>query len=215
MTDSIVVFCCQKEPSNEKSLPAVLVIDSLTKRFGATGVQQQHPAGVEVVLQRDFASSSSQQQPAVVLLQFEAGGGTLLITEPHPSLPSQLAKWLQDPQSIANQKKTTRTTTTTTSLMQESSSSSPQQSKRKAAPSNIQTTTTNGNKLPSFPTLRVTFNNELFPLNSPIPVPIENDLFQGKALVLFRPQIPEEDPYWNERVFSKKRRRVSVSVGDV
>jgi hypothetical protein len=48
-----------------------------------------------------------------------------------------------------------------------------------------------------------------FPLNSKVPVPIESDLFVGHMLMIVRPLQPEvDDPYWNERIFSKRKRRV-------
>ena len=70
-------------------------------------------------------------------------------------------------------------------------------------------------RLPDFPTLEVGImgqDGEIrddFPTNSPSPVPFETDLFQGKMLLVLRPEDPNEDPYWNEKIFSKRKRRVS------
>jgi Protein of unknown function (DUF1769) len=74
-------------------------------------------------------------------------------------------------------------------------------------------------KLPSFPTLDFRLLQEKgqlqpnFPLNSRTATPFETDLFKGKVLVLLRPQKPEqEDPYWNEKIWKHKQRRVIVQV---
>jgi hypothetical protein len=71
----------------------------------------------------------------------------------------------------------------------------------------------NGIKVATFPTLNVTLNGNPFPLNSPTPIPFENNLFVGKALMLLRPENPaQDDPYWNERLWEKKKRRVSLPL---
>ena len=68
--------------------------------------------------------------------------------------------------------------------------------------------------LPKFPTLDVRLlgkNGELqpdFPLNSPVAIPVETDLFIGRMMLILRPPNPEDDPYWNERIFSERKRRV-------
>ena len=49
-------------------------------------------------------------------------------------------------------------------------------------------------------------------LNTPIPVPIETQYFVGKLLVIMRPKNAEDDPFWNERIFSKKKRRCVVQL---
>ena len=65
-------------------------------------------------------------------------------------------------------------------------------------------------RLPRFPTLQVSLNGDSFPLNAPSPVPFENDLFKGKVLLLLRPiDPPKDDPYWNELIWAKRKRRVS------
>ena len=52
-----------------------------------------------------------------------------------------------------------------------------------------------------------------FPLNARNPIDIDTDLFKGKVLVLVRPENPEQDdPYWNERLFSKKKRRLMIQI---
>jgi len=67
--------------------------------------------------------------------------------------------------------------------------------------------------LAKFPTLAVSVlekNGDIttgFPVNSQDAVPIETDLFKGRMLMLLKPLHPEDDPYWNERLFSKKKRR--------
>jgi hypothetical protein len=48
-----------------------------------------------------------------------------------------------------------------------------------------------------------------FPLNSREAVLVETDLFVGRMLMIVRPIDPEQDdPYWNEKIFSKRKRRV-------
>ncbi|VEU35527.1 unnamed protein product [Pseudo-nitzschia multistriata] len=53
-----------------------------------------------------------------------------------------------------------------------------------------------------------------FPLNTQAPVPIETELFKGKLLLICRPSEDpaKTDPYWNERIFSKKKRRVVMQL---
>jgi hypothetical protein len=64
-----------------------------------------------------------------------------------------------------------------------------------------------------FPTLAVNVmekNGDFitgFPINSQEAIPVETDLFKGKMLMLLKPLHPQDDPYWNERLFSKKKRR--------
>lgn len=64
-----------------------------------------------------------------------------------------------------------------------------------------------------FPTLVVNVlekNGDIttgFPINSQESVPIETDLFKGRMLMLLKPLRPQDDPYWDERLFSKKKRR--------
>jgi len=49
-------------------------------------------------------------------------------------------------------------------------------------------------------------------LNTQSPIPFETDLFQGEVLFLVKPSKPEEDPYWHDRMFSKKKRRIFVQL---
>lgn len=64
-----------------------------------------------------------------------------------------------------------------------------------------------------FPSLDVKYlstGDELVPfqVNSKMEVPVETDLFVGKMIFLVRPTDPQDDPFWNDRVFAKKRRRI-------
>jgi hypothetical protein len=68
-----------------------------------------------------------------------------------------------------------------------------------------------------FPTLRTNVlsgNGQYVPffLNSTTPIPIETDLFVGHLVLVMRPIIPSEDPYWNDQIFSKKKRRVVMQL---
>ena len=52
-----------------------------------------------------------------------------------------------------------------------------------------------------------------FTINSREGVPIESDLFVGKVLLMMRPPNSEKnDPYYHERVFSKKKRRFEIQI---
>lgn len=55
---------------------------------------------------------------------------------------------------------------------------------------------------------------EPFPLNPETPIPIETELFSGQLLLICRPteDPAKADPYWNERIFSKKKRRVVLQL---
>lgn len=73
-------------------------------------------------------------------------------------------------------------------------------------------------KLPRFPTLQVEslgLNGQMqpsFPINSRVPVDVETELFKGKILLLLRPPDPEDDPYWNERIWDKMKRRIVIQI---
>ena len=64
-------------------------------------------------------------------------------------------------------------------------------------------------KVPSV-TLSVLSKNDTMmsniPTNSSVPIPFETDLFVGHFLLILRPIDPTTDPYWNERIFSSKKR---------
>lgn len=73
--------------------------------------------------------------------------------------------------------------------------------------------------LPVFPSLQVRLLQEggqlspqLFPLNAQCGVPVKTELFEGHILCLLRPDPPDRDPYWNDRIFSKKKRRVIIQL---
>lgn len=51
-----------------------------------------------------------------------------------------------------------------------------------------------------------------FPINTRVGVPIESDLFVGQVLLIMRPPNPADDPYYNDKVFSKKRRRFEIQI---
>lgn len=68
-----------------------------------------------------------------------------------------------------------------------------------------------------FPSLRVQVlanegKFEPYPMNTENGIPVETELFVGKLLLVMRPLNPEDDPYWNERIFSKKKRRVVMQM---
>lgn len=72
---------------------------------------------------------------------------------------------------------------------------------------------------PSFPSLSFQLlqkddQYEPLPLNSREGIPFETELFHGRILLLLRPpgDPAKEDPYWNEKIFSKKNRRVIIQV---
>jgi hypothetical protein len=82
----------------------------------------------------------------------------------------------------------------------------------------VTTTTSTRSQSRIFPSLRtqvLSLDNEYcpFPLNSQTPIPVESDLFVGHLLLIMRPNDPEkEDPFWNERLFAKKKRRVAMRL---
>jgi len=53
-----------------------------------------------------------------------------------------------------------------------------------------------------------------FPLNSQDSFPVETELFSGRLLFIIRPSgdPAKIDPYWNEKIFSKKKRRVIMQL---
>lgn len=72
--------------------------------------------------------------------------------------------------------------------------------------------------IPHFPSLQVGLLGKKgvfqpdFTLNSMTPIDIETELFQGRILIIVRPPNPEDDPYWNERIFSKRKRRLVIQI---
>lgn len=72
--------------------------------------------------------------------------------------------------------------------------------------------------LPKFPSLEFKLLDQdgkpsNLPLNAREPVDIETDFFKGKIILLIRPPNPEtDDPYWNERLWSQKKRRIVLQI---
>jgi hypothetical protein len=88
---------------------------------------------------------------------------------------------------------------------------------RTAAPSRSPSSISISHKNRLFPSIRVeTLAKEGryrgFPLNTEQPVPVETDLFKGSILLTMKPANPEDDPYWNNKIFSKKKRRVVLQM---
>jgi hypothetical protein len=68
-----------------------------------------------------------------------------------------------------------------------------------------------------FPTLDVKYTStgdQLVPfqVNSQLEIPVETDLFVGKMLLIIQPTNPKDDPYWDERIFSNKKRRLVMQL---
>ena len=77
--------------------------------------------------------------------------------------------------------------------------------------------TANDRCLPRFPNLEAKLmqqngNYEDFQINTTEAQEFETELFKGKVLILLKPAKPEDDPYWTEKIFSKKQRRIVVQV---
>lgn len=51
-----------------------------------------------------------------------------------------------------------------------------------------------------------------FALNTREPVEFETDLFKGRILMLVRPPNLDDDPYWSEKIFEKKKRRFVINL---
>jgi hypothetical protein len=72
--------------------------------------------------------------------------------------------------------------------------------------------------LPTFPSLSAKLLDtdrrlRPLPLNAREPIVFKTDLFHGKILMIIRPQNPAvEDPYWNERIFATKKRRLVIQI---
>jgi hypothetical protein len=207
---TIVIFC---KVEKFGSLPAVLLVDdNLLSPLAAV----QDLSGVEIMASDDFSASEK------VFLRFD-GGGTLLVSSKLFE-PSRLADWLANGPTGGSLKNLT--IAKTTMAVQELAFEGIQSPEVGKPATPVQETTmnytrTNDNgksimeeqspqKVPKFPTLQVTLNGTKFPLNAPVPVRFENELFQGKVLLLLRPiDPPKDDPYWNDRVWAKRKRRVS------
>ena len=62
---------------------------------------------------------------------------------------------------------------------------------------------------PKFPTLVAeTLDGQSIEINSRQGIPLENDFFVGKFLVVVRPPNPADDPHYNKQIFCKKKRSV-------
>ena len=74
----------------------------------------------------------------------------------------------------------------------------------------------NRNIIPSLQTNSLSFggNYQPLPLNAQTPIPVETELFKGTILLICRPATDpaKVDRYWNEKVFSKKKRRVILQL---
>lgn len=71
--------------------------------------------------------------------------------------------------------------------------------------------------VPKFPSLSVSCLNKGeytsdFYLNSRSGIPVVTDLFVGKVLLILRPPNPQDDPYYNDKIFSKKKRRLMLQI---
>ena len=71
---------------------------------------------------------------------------------------------------------------------------------------------------PNFPSLSVKLMQQQgtwdtnFALNTREAYPFETDLFKGRILMLVRPPNLEDDPYWSDRIFRHKKRRVLFNI---
>jgi hypothetical protein len=224
-TETIVVFCKVQEIGN---LPAVLILTNndnsfrLSQLLEATHCQ----AGVNV-LTMDGCSASDEK----VLLRFH-GGGTLLVVASQQIEPCILAQWIACSTAATGTRTSSDVALIAEGTMEKSAfdslqppqivepdTLSVQESKIAAVPPPVESIG-NGRaimeeqqavKIPKFPSLQVTLDGATFPLNAPSPVPFENDLFQGKALLLLRPiDPPKDDPHWNAIIWAKRKRRVST-----
>jgi hypothetical protein len=225
---SVVIFC---RTARVGSLPSLLLVDSRLSIVASQLMNgaKDDQAGVELLTSRN--DDLSPEEPPAILLRFD-GGGTLMVASKQAvrdSPPSQLAEWLTSPSSINGN----GSGSADNDDMQDVALRKPDDASKSkeayaadgelASKSPLVVTSIramNGkaimeaeapHKLPEFPTLDVKLNGAPFPLNAPVPVDIDNDLFRGKVLMLLRPPNPEQDdPYWNERIFSKRKRRVRV-----
>ena len=65
-------------------------------------------------------------------------------------------------------------------------------------------------KPPDFTTLSVkSMDGKSIQINSREGVPIENEFFEGRIMLILRPPNPTDDPYYYQKLFSKKKRVVS------
>eukprot|EP00548_Thalassiothrix_antarctica_P001563 CAMPEP_0194131086 /NCGR_PEP_ID=MMETSP0152-20130528/1924_1 /TAXON_ID=1049557 /ORGANISM="Thalassiothrix antarctica, Strain L6-D1" /LENGTH=803 /DNA_ID=CAMNT_0038825747 /DNA_START=50 /DNA_END=2458 /DNA_ORIENTATION=- len=179
-------------------------------------------------LDQFFVTTSSAKELDVLLFHFE-GGGKLLVTSKelvieHPDGIRKFTKWLKNPESIAVIPSIVdNRVMENTPLSDERIEVTYNELTRKEHQGS--SLKTNGmvlteeepatRQLPKFKTLRVSLDDGIssYPLNSHVAVPFENDLFCGEILILCRPMNPEvDDPYWNKKIFSKKRRRFVMQI---
>ena len=214
--------------ANDGKLTLMLVQVSSPSQCVATALVMDE-SDIKTILKRQkMPSSTSRTSREFVTATVQLPGGSTLVLVP-PSMMGfktgrqQLVDLLADCKSAdgihangaamngqASNEETTldsRALSITTAQQQKASSSSQQ-------------TTIDRSKLPTFPTLDFRLlqkDGQLepnFPLNTQCGVPFETDLFQGKVLFICRPagNPAREDPFWNERIFKDKQRRVIVQV---
>jgi len=212
---SMITFCRVAEVSKLPSV--VLTSEDLNMLLSRTHGLDQF-----------FVTTSSAKELDVLLFHFE-GGGKLLVTSKelvieHPDGIRKFTKWLKNPESIAVIPSIVdNRVMENTPLSDERIEVTYNELTRKEHQGS--SLKTNGmvlteeepatRQLPKFKTLRVSLDDGIssYPLNSHVAVPFENDLFCGEILILCRPMNPEvDDPYWNKKIFSKKRRRVSCRL---
>jgi len=213
---SMVIFCGAAEVGKFPSV--VLVDDDLNMLLSRI-------EGLDQV----FVTTSNAEDLDVLLFHFE-GGGKLLVTSEElvmeqPDGLHKFTKWLKNPETIAIIPSNMRNSgMEDVPLLEEKVEVTyNEQTRKEHKGSSLKT---NGKSimeekvepihtLPKFKTIRVSLDDGIssYPLNSRVAIPFENDLFCGKILIICKPINPEaDDPYWNERIFSKKRRRIIMQI---
>jgi len=172
-------------------------------QYAAAAQEQQPPSASPTLSRRSsfgslfFSPGSSKRK----LLQRQSSQSSSTPSPPPPELKPSLSGDNNEPpkstESAAAAPLTTSPSNITHSSNNTGSSGSVKNNNQKLFPSlDIRALTPGGALAP-------------FAANSQVEVPVESDLFVGSMILLIRPNDPSnQDPYWNERIFSKKKRRV-------
>lgn len=173
--------------------------------------------GLAVIEKKIKVNSSNDNSSSIPLAKFVLPGGCLVTLSIAPSWTSQEAIRLttefmtaiipKPPQSKSGSVSTSKSTAMRRTL-----------SMPDMIPPMVTTNQRRGsiNIIPTLESKVLSFggNYQPFPLNSETPLPIETELFSGSLLLICRPATDpaKVDPYWNERIFSKKKRRVILQL---
>lgn len=152
-----------------------------------------------LLIEKEFEVKVDKNSVPISLAKFLLPGGCLVTL-------STAASWSNEEARNLTTEFMTDALPMTQRLRSDSASTS------KSIPPVVETNNNRRNIIPSLATNVLSFDGNYQPLslNSQIPIPVETELFKGQILLLLKPaeDPAKTDPYWNDKIFSKKKRRI-------